>query len=230
MTFLDSDTHTYRTRYVRANGRVALTALHKIHLIYRDVLHDRIGVAQGSRRLRNVLRAPPLYPTWLRCLFAFICASVICTTAFGGAFADMFISGASAAVLQFLGLRAAAKSAIYANVYEYVSCNFFAGERECTYSNLPRISVAIIVSFLARALGSLRNQLFCFSAISSAGVVLVLPGFTVREYLRRTRSIWVMTFSSDQRVGAHLEEHHVWFCENGLRYHLHPLLGTLFDR
>lgn len=184
VTFLDSDTHTYRTRYVRASGRVSLTALHKIHLIYRDVLHDRIGVAQGATRLRHVLRAPPLYPVWMRCIFAFICASIICTTAFGGAFTDMFISGASAAVLQFLGLRAAAKSSIYANVYEYVPFGFVVSVIQ-TDPNVSRISVAIIVSFLAKALGSLPSQLFCFSAISSAGVVLILPGFTVCKSFRR---------------------------------------------
>ncbi len=44
-----------------------------------------------------------------------------------------------------------------------------------------RISVSIVVSFVARALGTLPDNLFCYSAVSSAGVVLILPGFTIRE-------------------------------------------------
>jgi len=47
---------------------------------------------------------------------------------------------------------------------------------------LPRISISIIVSFVARALSMIPGNLFCYSAISSAGVVLILPGFTVCTY------------------------------------------------
>lgn len=118
VTFMDSESHLYRTKFIRAGGRVSLTALHKIHLLYRDVLRGKVQVAVATRRLRAVLRAKPIYPTWLRCIFAFLCASIICSTAFGGAIVDMFISGASASILQYLGLRAASKSSIYANVYE----------------------------------------------------------------------------------------------------------------
>lgn len=42
-----------------------------------------------------------------------------------------------------------------------------------------RITVSILVSFVARGFGTIPDQLFCFSAISSGGVVLVLPGFTI---------------------------------------------------
>jgi putative Mn2+ efflux pump MntP len=44
-----------------------------------------------------------------------------------------------------------------------------------------RISVSIIVSFIARVLGTTSGNLFCYSAIASGGVVLILPGFTIRE-------------------------------------------------
>ena len=117
---MDRGTMVSETRFVRASGRIALTALHRVHLVYRDVLHDKVGVREGTDRLRKLLRARPIYPIWVRCIYAFTCASIICTTAFGGSLLDMFISGASAFVLQFLGLRVATKSAMYANVYEYV--------------------------------------------------------------------------------------------------------------
>jgi uncharacterized membrane protein YjjP (DUF1212 family) len=44
-----------------------------------------------------------------------------------------------------------------------------------------RISVSILVSFIARALSTIPGDLFCYSAISSAGVVHILPGFTIRK-------------------------------------------------
>ncbi|CDO72990.1 hypothetical protein BN946_scf185007.g44 [Trametes cinnabarina] len=159
VTFMDTDTRTSETHFVRAGGRVALTSLHRVHAVYRDVLHDKIGATEGCEKLKRILQARPLYDIWTRCLLAFFCASIICVLSFGGSIVDMFISGLSASVLQYLGLNAASKSSIYANVYE--------------------ISVSIIVSFIARLLGTLPGNLFCYSAISSAGVVLILPGFTI---------------------------------------------------
>lgn len=118
VTFLDTDTRTSETHFVRAGGRVALTKLHKVHFVYRDVLHDKIGVTEGTAELRKIMQDPPLYSIWIRCVLAFFCASIICVLSFGGSIVDMFVSGVSAAVLQYLGLNAASKSTIYANVYE----------------------------------------------------------------------------------------------------------------
>jgi uncharacterized membrane protein YjjP (DUF1212 family) len=43
-----------------------------------------------------------------------------------------------------------------------------------------RITIAIFISFLARALSSIRSELFCYTAISSAGIVCILPGYLIR--------------------------------------------------
>jgi uncharacterized membrane protein YjjP (DUF1212 family) len=42
-----------------------------------------------------------------------------------------------------------------------------------------RISIATVISFAARGLSS--TGLFCYQAVSSAGVVLILPGYTICE-------------------------------------------------
>lgn len=115
---MTDDTVVSEIRYVRAGGRIALTNLHRVHLVYRDVLHDKIGVKDGTERLRKLLRARPMYPIWLRCIFGFLCSSIICTTAFGGSVVDMFVGGAAGFLLQYLGLGVAAKSKTYANIYE----------------------------------------------------------------------------------------------------------------
>ena len=43
----------------------------------------------------------------------------------------------------------------------------------------PRITIGIFISFLARGLGSFHSQIFCYSAISSAGIVGILPGYLI---------------------------------------------------
>jgi uncharacterized membrane protein YjjP (DUF1212 family) len=120
VSFGDSEDSSFQTTFVRAGGRIALTSLARVHDIYRDVLHDKIGAEAGTEALKKLLHAPPIYPLIVRCGLAFVCASIICIIGFGGAVVDMFISGACASLLQYLGLSAASKSSMYANVYEYV--------------------------------------------------------------------------------------------------------------
>lgn len=119
VTIRNGDTRSTRTHFVRATGRIALTSLHKVHLIYRDVLHDNMRPEAGTDALRQLLRTPPIYSLYKRCCLAFVCASIICVLSFGGSVLDMWISGACACTLQYLGLNAANKSSMYANVYEY---------------------------------------------------------------------------------------------------------------
>ncbi|CUA70362.1 Pheromone-regulated membrane protein 10 [Yarrowia lipolytica CLIB122] [Rhizoctonia solani] len=71
----------------------------------------------------------------------------------------MWIAGCAGATLCWLQLYAASKSALYSNVFE--------------------ITAAMMVSFVARGLSSIPSGIFCYSAISSAGVVLILPGYLV---------------------------------------------------
>jgi len=120
VSFNDGETRTTELHFVRSSGRIALSALNSVHDVYRDVFDDRVSVQDGTSALDRILCAPPLYPLIVRCGLAFVCASVICPLAFGGSFIDMWVSGTCACILQYLGLQAAAKSSVYANVYEYV--------------------------------------------------------------------------------------------------------------
>jgi uncharacterized membrane protein YjjP (DUF1212 family) len=125
VSFNDGETRTTELHFVRSSGRIALSALNSVHDVYRDVFDDRLTVPEGTSALDHILRAAPLYPLIARCGLAFVCASVICPLAFGGSFIDMWVSGTCACVLQYLGLQAAAKSSVYANVYECVSLRIF---------------------------------------------------------------------------------------------------------
>jgi len=114
----NGETRSTRTYFIRSRGRIALSSLHKVHQIYRDVLHDKLGAEAGTDALRNLLRSPAIYSLSWRCFLAFLCASIICGLSFGGSLVDMWVSGACACTLQYLGLNAANKSSMYANVYE----------------------------------------------------------------------------------------------------------------
>lgn len=158
-SFGDQDTKTSETHFVKANGRLALGKLHNVHTVYRAVVHGHMDAQEGGSELSRLLRSPPLYSIPYRCFFAFLCCFFICPMAFGGSLADAFISGLGGAILSFLQLVVAQKNAMYADVFE--------------------ISIAIMMSFTARALTAIPDHVFCYQAISSSAVVLILPGYLI---------------------------------------------------
>ncbi|KAJ7507957.1 hypothetical protein B0H11DRAFT_2153490 [Mycena galericulata] len=158
-SFGDQELGCSETHFIKCGGRLSLGALHKVHVIYRSVVHDEISARVAAERLDVLLDAPPLYSIPFRCVLAFCLSALISPLAFGGSFLDMWIAGGGAFILSALQLCAATKSAIYANVFE--------------------ITIAIFVSFIARGLSSIRSQIFCYSAISSAGIIGILPGYLI---------------------------------------------------
>ncbi|KAK0490848.1 DUF1212-domain-containing protein [Armillaria novae-zelandiae] len=157
-SFGDQELGCSETHFVKCGGRLSLGALHKVHLIYRSVVHDETSAKKASEQLNDLLNAPPLYSVSFRCLLAFCLSALICPLAFGGSFLDMWVAGAGAFILSVLQL-CATKSALYANVFE--------------------ITASIFVSFAARGLSSIRSQIFCYTAISSSSIIGILPGYLI---------------------------------------------------
>ena len=120
ISFRDPATGTNEVHIVRAAGRVALSVLEKVYIIFHYVNEDEMLPSEATTQLEELLDAPPIYPLWFRCLLSFFSATLICSLAFGGSILDCVVGGAFACCLQFLGLKGASGSAIYANVYESV--------------------------------------------------------------------------------------------------------------
>ncbi|EJF61275.1 hypothetical protein DICSQDRAFT_61293 [Dichomitus squalens LYAD-421 SS1] len=158
-SFGDLETKTSEMHFIKCGGRLSLGSLHEVHQIYREVVHDEISARRATEKLDALLKAKPLYGRPLRITLAFCLSLLICPLAFGGSFVDMWIAGLCAGGLCLMQLTVAAKSQLYANVFE--------------------ISVTIVVSFAARGLSSIRSQVFCYTAISSASIIGILPGYLI---------------------------------------------------
>ena len=51
------------------------------------------------------------------------------------------------------------------------------------WTYLAILAVVMIVSFAAQGLSAIRSsKMFCYTAISSSGIVGILPGYLIREY------------------------------------------------
>lgn len=162
ISFDDASTHTTEVKVVRSNQGVDLGKLADVHGIYKEVIHDVIGVEEAIQRLDETMKRHNKFHV-LFLIFAHGCASAsVGPFAFNARPIDMPIAFLLGCLLGVLQLILYPKSSLYSNVFE--------------------ISAAVLTSFLARAFGSIQYQgepLFCFSALAQAAIALILPGYTV---------------------------------------------------
>lgn len=162
VSFDDASTHTTEVRVVRSSQGIDLGKLADVHEIYKEVIHDVIGVEEATKRLEATMKKRNKFHV-LFLIFAHGCASAsVGPFAFNARPVDMPVAFLLGCLLGVLQLVLSPKSNLYSNVFE--------------------ISAAVLTSFLARAFGSIRFQgepLFCFSALAQAAIALILPGYTV---------------------------------------------------
>lgn len=65
ISFDDVSTHTTEVKLVRTQQGVDLGKLKDVHEIYKEVVHDVIGVEEATQRLDNIITAKPKNHPWL---------------------------------------------------------------------------------------------------------------------------------------------------------------------
>ncbi|KAI3135888.1 hypothetical protein CBS147325_7613 [Penicillium roqueforti] len=162
ISFDDASTHTTEVKVVRSSQGIDLGKLADVHEIYKEVIHDVIGVEEAIQRLDEVMKKQSKFHIMFL-IFAHGCASAsVGPFAFNARPVDIPVAFLLGCLLGVLQLILSTKSSLYSNVFE--------------------ISAAVLTSFLARAFGSIRfngEPLFCFSALAQSAIALILPGYTV---------------------------------------------------
>ncbi|KAF7979646.1 hypothetical protein HWV62_41615 [Athelia sp. TMB] len=148
LTLGDGHDAPKQTRFIRENGKIALSPLEQVHTTVRLVSHDEISCVRGSEMLKDIMRSKPIYNTWERCLLSFLSASIICGTAFGGSPIDLGLGGLCSATLTFASLRG--KETVLDNVFDLtIGSDFYflldsAARRLYDHVNPPIINYAHI--------------------------------------------------------------------------------------
>ncbi|ETS86310.1 hypothetical protein PFICI_00138 [Pestalotiopsis fici W106-1] len=159
ISFDDVLTHTTEVKMVRASQGVNLGKLKDVHLIYKEVLHDIIGLDEALSRLEAILKAENRWPVWL-CILMYGLASTAVSTFFSSRLIDMPVIFVLGSLLGVLQLVIAPVSATYNTIFE--------------------VSASILLTFLSRAVASVRGgNLFCFSALTQSSIAMILPGWLV---------------------------------------------------
>merc|ERR1719487_736276 len=156
ISFGDSATHTSDIKFLKQANGLDLGKLLTAFLVYFNVLHDRISVTDASKELDELMVAPPKYKLWQQLIIGAAAAAFIQPSAFYGSFIDC--------------LMAMPLGALLVLVQVLVS-------RNDLYSSLFEIVIACVIAFLAAALAS--TKYFCFAAVVSGSIVLILPGYIV---------------------------------------------------
>ncbi|KAJ5639180.1 uncharacterized protein N7484_007042 [Penicillium longicatenatum] len=162
ISFDDAATRTTEVKVVRSSQGVDLGRLADVHEIYKEVIHDVIGVEEAIQRLDETKTRPNKYHLILQILAHGCASACVGPFAFNARPIDMPIAFLLGCLLGILQLILSPRSSLYSNVFE--------------------VSAAVLTSFLARAFGSIRYQgdpLFCFSALAQSSIALILPGYTV---------------------------------------------------
>ena len=162
MSFDDASTHTTEVKLVKVPQGLDLGKLRDVHEVYKDVVHDVVGVEDATNRLREIMNRPNKHRRRVLIPVYGFAAACVGPYAFGARPIDLPISFLLGCILGVLQLVAAPRSDLYSNVFE--------------------VSAAIITSFFARMFGSINyaeGRLFCFSALAQSSIALILPGYIV---------------------------------------------------
>ncbi|KAJ5669022.1 DUF1212-domain-containing protein [Penicillium macrosclerotiorum] len=167
MSFNDPMRRTTEVKLVRVEQGIDLGLLEDSHQVYKSVIHDDIGVNEATNKLERILNSRPRFNTWIIVVVYGIATAMVGPFAFNARPIDMpmiFINGTILGILR----------------------HFFA-PRSVLYSNVFEVTTAVLTSFIARGVGSIKwdapngnhEYLFCFSAIAQSSIALILPGYTV---------------------------------------------------
>ncbi|KAJ7860246.1 hypothetical protein B0H14DRAFT_3624004 [Mycena olivaceomarginata] len=146
----------YLPDFIRQGSSLCLGKLNEVYELYWSVIHDEQSVSEASSTLDALMRGKQEYTWWQLVLIGGFCSMSICSVSFNGSFIDsliVFPLGALLVAIQLLSIR----NELYSNIFE--------------------ITVATFFSFISAVLAS--TGFFCYSAVASSSVVLILPGFIV---------------------------------------------------
>ncbi|GKZ29857.1 hypothetical protein AbraIFM66950_006817 [Aspergillus brasiliensis] len=166
MSFDDPATRTAEVKLVRVVQGVDLGRLAETHNVYKNVVHDMIGVEEAIQELDIIMKRPPRFNKWILVVTYGLASVAVGPFAFDARPIDMPIIFFLGCLVGFMQHVLAPRSVLYSNVFE--------------------VTAAILTSFLARAFGSIyatidgkHQRLFCFSALAQSSIALILPGFMV---------------------------------------------------
>ncbi|KAG0239702.1 hypothetical protein BGX31_002553 [Mortierella sp. GBA43] len=154
IAFTDYETHTSETHLLKCSAGLNMYKFAQVHQILKMVTHSSMPVEEAIMRLDAINTERDLWPRWA-IILSYALAS-FCT-------ATMFYKGnwVDAGVAVLIGILVGLMS--------------WLSEKVPSYAHICEVTMSVVVAFIAEAL---HNQV-CRSSVKMAGIVMLLPGYTI---------------------------------------------------
>ncbi len=147
---------------VRQTQSLNLAKLFDVRQIYKETIHGKVSVIAATAQLDAITAAPDRYSLWFRVLAYGFTSATAGPLFYNANPLDLPIIFLLGTLIGYFELILAARVELFAPILE--------------------VSSAVLTAFLGRAFGSINwtgSQGFCFSAISQASLVMILPGLMI---------------------------------------------------
>ncbi|KAI1317284.1 hypothetical protein EDD11_008772 [Mortierella claussenii] len=154
VAFTDYETHTSETHLLKASAGLDMYKFAQVHQVLKMVTHSSMPVEEAIMKLDAINTEKDLWPRWVNILSYALASFCTAPMFFKGNWVD---AGVSFLIGGLVGLM-----------------NWLS-EKVPSYSHICEITMSVLVAFVAEAL---HNQV-CRSAVKMAGIVILLPGYTI---------------------------------------------------
>ncbi|KAF9955019.1 hypothetical protein BGZ72_004105 [Mortierella alpina] len=154
VAFTDYETHTSETHLLKVSAGLDMYKFAQVHQILKMVTHSSMPVEEAIMKLDAINTEKDLWPRWANILSYAVASFCTAPMFFGGNWTD-------AGVSFLLGLL--------------VGLMNWLSEKVPSYAHICEITMSVVVAFIAEAL----HDHVCRSAVKMAGIVILLPGYTI---------------------------------------------------
>ncbi|KAF8941575.1 hypothetical protein EDD21DRAFT_363453 [Dissophora ornata] len=154
IAFTDYETHTSETHLLKVSAGLDMFRFAQVHQILKMVTHSSMPVEEAIMKLDAINAEKDLWPRWANILGYAVASSCTAPMFFKGNWVDAgfsFLIGGTVGLMSWLS------------------------EKVPSYAHICEVTMSVVVAFVAEAL---HNQV-CRSSVKMAGIVMLLPGYTI---------------------------------------------------
>ncbi|KAG0253636.1 hypothetical protein BG011_006249 [Mortierella polycephala] len=170
IAFTDYETHTSETHLLKASADLDMYKCALVHQVQKMVTHSAMPVEEAIMKLDAINAEKDANPRWLNILAYAVASFSTAPMFFKGSWID---AGVSLLIGGAIGLLV------------------WLSEKVPSYSHICVITMSLVVAFVAEAL---HNHV-CQSAVKLAGIIILLPGYTITSAILELSSRHIISGS-----------------------------------
>ncbi|KAF9194549.1 hypothetical protein BGZ51_009112 [Haplosporangium sp. Z 767] len=154
IAFTDYETHTSETHLLKVSAGLNMYKFAQVHKILKLVAHSSMPVDEAIMKLDTINAEKDLWPQWANVLSYALASFCAAPMFFKGNWVDAgvaFLIGGLVGVMNWIS------------------------QKVPSYAHICEITMSVVVAFVAEAL----HSHVCRSAVKMAGIVMLLPGYTI---------------------------------------------------